>query len=164
MSTRYQLRQRLLAFEHVFWVEDSHGRHVFRVDGRVPRPRNTLELESAHGEVLCRIVTSADRVGDTWEIEGPDGLTLACVRRVAGYPHRDRWSVEVSDDADLGVRGDVAGHDYLLVAEGQVVAEVSRRWFRTRGSYGLQVADDRDRVLVLAVALVLDAMSHPKSS
>ena len=42
---------------------------------------------------------------------------------------------------------------------GRKVAEVSKRWFRVRDTYGIQVAPDLDTTLALAVAVALDAMT-----
>jgi uncharacterized protein YxjI len=41
------------------------------------------------------------------------------------------------------------------------MAEVSKKWFRIRDSYGVQVAAEADPVLMLAIAAVLDTMAHP---
>jgi uncharacterized protein YxjI len=45
--------------------------------------------------------------------------------------------------------------------DGRKIAEVSKRWFRVRDTYGIQIAPDADQVLVLATAVALDAMAHP---
>jgi uncharacterized protein YxjI len=37
---------------------------------------------------------------------------------------------------------------------------VSKKWFRVRDSYGVDVLDPQMTVLVLAVAVAVDSMSH----
>jgi uncharacterized protein YxjI len=44
--------------------------------------------------------------------------------------------------------------------EGQAVARVSKRWFRVRDTYGVEIAPGEDDALVLAIAVCVDAMSH----
>jgi uncharacterized protein YxjI len=41
------------------------------------------------------------------------------------------------------------------------LAEVSKRWFRIRDSYGVEVAPGENDILILATAAVIDAMAHP---
>jgi uncharacterized protein YxjI len=41
------------------------------------------------------------------------------------------------------------------------VAEVSKKWFRIRDTYGIQVGPDISPPLALAIAVALDAMTGP---
>ena len=41
------------------------------------------------------------------------------------------------------------------------VAEVSKRWFRIRDIYGVEVAPGENDILILAATAVLDTMAHP---
>jgi uncharacterized protein YxjI len=38
---------------------------------------------------------------------------------------------------------------------------VSKRWFRARDTYGVEVAPGQDDVLILAITAVIDTMAHP---
>ena len=40
------------------------------------------------------------------------------------------------------------------------MAEVSKRWFRVRDTYGIEIAADEDQALILAAAVCIDRMSH----
>ena len=40
------------------------------------------------------------------------------------------------------------------------MASVSKRWFRVRDSYGVEVAPSENDVLVLAVTVAIDQMTH----
>lgn len=44
---------------------------------------------------------------------------------------------------------------------GQAVANVSKRWFRVRDTYGVEIQPGEDDALVLAIAVCVDALSHP---
>jgi uncharacterized protein YxjI len=39
------------------------------------------------------------------------------------------------------------------------VAEVSKRWFRIRDTYGIEIAPDEDDALILAVTVCIDQMT-----
>jgi uncharacterized protein YxjI len=160
-ASRFVMRQKLLSFGDDFWVQNEAGEHVFRIDGKALRVRDTLELEDAHGTRLCRIQTRALRIRDTMEIEDDAGASLAVVRKALITPLRQRWKVELSDGGEWSVQGSVADHEYDIEADGRKVAEVSKRWFRARDTYGVQVAPDETPALVLAVTVAVDSMSHP---
>jgi len=73
---------------------------------------------------------------------------------------RDRFHVEVELGEDLKVHGHIADHEYEIERDGDKIAEVSRKWFRVRDTYGVEIEDDQYTVLVLAVTVAVDAMSR----
>lgn len=158
---RYQMRPRVLAFGDHFWIEDAAGARVFRVDGKALRPRHCLELETAHGDPLCRIETRGPHVRDTMTIERPDGSRLAVMHKALVPPLREWWKVDVQGGSALEVHGNIRGHEYAVESDGQTLAEVSNRSSRSRGTYGIDIAAAGDVVLLLAVSIALDAMAHP---
>jgi uncharacterized protein YxjI len=56
---------------------------------------------------------------------------------------------------------DIVDHEYTIERDGQRLAEVSKRWFRVRDSYGVEVAPGENDILILATAAVIDTMAHP---
>jgi len=46
--------------------------------------------------------------------------------------------------------------------DGDKIAEISKKWFRVRDTYGVEVEQDKDSVLVLAVTVAVDALSHDR--
>jgi uncharacterized protein YxjI len=160
-AARYQMRQRMISIGDDYWIEDETGARAYRVDGKALRVRSTLDLQDAAGTTLCRVQARVLNVRDTMEIEGPDGQRLAVVHKALVSPLRERWKVDREDDEDWTVQGNIVDHEYEIEADGRKVAEVSKKWFRVRDTYGVEVAPDVDPALVLAVTVAVDAMAHP---
>lgn len=160
-ATRYRLREKLVSFGDDYWIEDADGARAYYVNGKALRLRRTLDLEDARGTRLCRIQTRALHVRDTMAVERPDGGRIATVHKALVSPLRERWKVDVEDGDDLAVQGNIVDHEYGIEQDGRKIAEISKRWFRFRDTYGVQVAPGVDTPLVLAVAVALDVMSHP---
>jgi uncharacterized protein YxjI len=76
-------------------------------------------------------------------------------------PLRERWKVEVDEGDDIEVQGNILDHEYELERGGRKVAEVSKKWFRVRDTYGIEIAPDADLLLTVAVAVTLDVMTDP---
>jgi uncharacterized protein YxjI len=100
-------------------------------------------------------------IRDSMEIEGPDGHRLALVQKAKISPLRERWHVKLEDGPDLHVHGNIVDHEYTIERDGAKVAEVSKRWFRIRDTYGVEVFPGENDVLILATAAVIDTMAHP---
>jgi uncharacterized protein YxjI len=161
-AVRYQMRQKLLSIGDDYWIQNDAGDRVYRVDGKAMRLRNTLDLEDAHGTQLCRIQTRVLHVRDSMEIEDPEGNRLALVHKALISPLRERWKVDRPDDQeDWTVQGNVLDHEYEIEADGRKIAEVPKKWFRARDTYGVQVAPGEETALLLAVTVAVETMAHP---
>jgi len=87
-------------------------------------------------------------------------LALSRAGRYAADRLRERWTVKVEDGPDLDVQGNVVDHEYTIERGGDRVAEVSKRWFRVRDTYGVEIAPGENDILILTTAAVIDTMAH----
>jgi uncharacterized protein YxjI len=160
-ATRFVMRQKLVSIGDDYWIEDDAGDRVFHVDGKALRVRDTLDLEDASGTKVCRIQTRVLHIRDSMAIEDPDGNRLALVHKALVSPLRERWKVDREQGDDWTVQGNIVDHEYEIEADGRRIAEVSKKWFRARDTYGVEVAPGEPSPLVLAVTIAVDAMAHP---
>jgi uncharacterized protein YxjI len=156
---RYRMREKLFAIGDDFWIEDDQGERVFKVNGKALRVRDTLVLESPRGEELDTIQEKKVRLKDTMDIER-DGRQVATVKKALVTPLRDRFSISVEGGDDMEAKGNIVDHEYKIERGGDEVAEVSRRWFRVRDTYGIEIKPGQDDGLLLATAVCIDQMSH----
>ena len=161
-ATRYKMREKLVSFGNDFWIEDENGRRAFKVDGKMLRVRDTLFFEDVSGNELCKIQQRLVAIRDTMTIEGPNGETLATIRKAMITPLRDRWTVKIGDGPDLQVQGNLLDHEYSIGEGRDKIAEVSKKWFRIADSYGVQIEQGQNDILVLAVTVAVDMMAHPE--
>ena len=159
-STRYQMRQKLVAFGDDFYIENDAGQRVFKVDGKVLRVRDTLFFRDMQGNELCKIQERIARVKDTMKIEGPNGETMAVVKKALITPLRDRWVVKVGDGPDLDIQGSILDHEYNIGEGRNLVAEVSKKWFRIRDTYGVTIKPAQNDIVILAATVAVDMMAH----
>jgi uncharacterized protein YxjI len=160
-ATRYLMRQRMISIGDDYVIENDRGERVFKLDGKALRIRKTILFEDMDGHELAKIQERMLRLKDSMEIEGPDGNRIAIVKKAMITPLRERWIVKVEDGPDLHVQGNILDHEYRLERDGAKIAEVSKRWFRVRDTYGVEVAPGENDILILASVAVLDNMVHP---
>jgi uncharacterized protein YxjI len=160
-ATRYQMRQKLVAFGDDFYIEDESGRKVFKVDGKVLRVRDTLKFKDMNGNVLCQVQERMLRVKDVMAIDDGNGNKIGEVKKALITPLRDRWTVKLRNGPDLDVQGNILDHEYTIQEGRRKIAEISKKWFRVRDTYGVEIAPDQEDALILAVTVALDIMAHP---
>jgi uncharacterized protein YxjI len=159
-SNRYQMREKMVSIGDDFWIENDKGQKTFKVDGKALRVRQTLVFEDAHGTELAKIQERKLRVKDSMEVEGPGGENVATVKKAIISPVRDRFTVKIKNGPDLEVKGNILDHEYTIGEGRDKVAEVSKKWFRVRDSYGVSIDPGQDDIVILAVAVCIDQMSH----
>ena len=136
------------------------GERAFKVDGKALRVRDTLVLEDASsGGELYEIQEKKLAIRDKMEIER-GGATVATVKKALITPLRDRFSIEVEGGEDMEAKGNIVDHEYEIERGGDKVAEVSKRWFRVRDTYGIEIAPEQDDALILAVSVCIDQMAR----
>ena len=159
-ATRYQMRQKVFALGQDFFIENESGQKVYKVDGKVLRVRDTLKFKDMQGNTLCSIQQKVARIKDTMEVDGPDGKKVAAVKKAIITPVRDRWTAKIKNGPDLDIQGNILDHEYKIEEGRTKVAEVSKKWFRVRDSYGVEVTPGQEDVIILAVTVVVDMMAH----
>lgn len=158
-SVRFRLRQDLISIGDDYWIEDHHGSKVFRVNGKAIRFRDTWLLEESRGHEVARIREKKLSIRDAITIES-GGREAKVKKALVGI--RDRFHVEVEDGDDLKVHGNIVDHEYEIERDGDKIAEISKRWFRVRDTYGVEVYDPEDAPFVLAVTVAVDALTEHK--
>jgi uncharacterized protein YxjI len=152
---RYAVKEKLFSIGDDFWITDEKGGKAFFVDGKVLRLRQTLEIQDPDGRVLVTVRKKLIAMHESMEIE-EDGALAATVRKALVSPLHHRSTVDLADGSQLDVTGSILDKEFEITAGGQVLARVSRAWFRIRDTYGVEVAPGQDDALFLAIAVALD--------
>lgn len=156
---RYVMRQKLLSIGDDFTIKDSEGRDVFFVDGKVLSFGDKLIFRNGQGEEVARVEEKIISIGPTWEISR-GGRPYATVKKSLFTFLHCKFSVDIPGPDDLEASGNLLDHEYSFTRQGDVVAQVSKQWFSWTDSYGVDVADGEDDVLILACAVVIDMACH----
>ena len=71
-----------------------------------------------------------------------------------------RFNVDVPGPDDLEIEGDFLDHEYVFRRGDRVVATISKKWFSFPETFGIEVYDGEDDILILACAVVVDEASE----
>ena len=159
-KSRYQMREKLVSIGDDFWIENGAGQRVFKVDGKAVRVRDTLQIKDMNRNTVAQIQERMLRVKDTMEVEDGQGKQVAVVKKALISPIRDRFTVKIKNGPDLEVKGNILDHEYTIGEGRDKVAEVSKKWFRIRDSYGVEIEPGQDDGVILAITVCIDQMAH----
>lgn len=159
-ASRYQMRQKLVSIGDDFVIENEQGQKVYMVDGKVLRIRKTLDFKDMNGRKLCQIQQKLLTIKESMAVEDAEGKTVAVVKKALIAPLRERYTVRIKNGPDMNITGNILDYEYMIEEGGRKVAEISRKWFRLSDTYGVEIAPGEDDVLILAVTVAVDMMSH----
>ena len=157
---RYVMRQKLLSFGDDFTIKDEEDHDVYFVDGKAFSFGDQASFRDMGGRELAYIRQKVFAWGKTYEIER-DGQVAAVVKRHLFSLLHHRFTVDVPGPDDLEAEGSFTDHEYVFRRGERIVATVSKKWFSWTDTYGVEVADGEDPVLILASAVVVDLACHP---
>ena len=158
---RYVMKQKLFSWGDDFYIRDAGGREVFFVDGKALSFGDQLSFQDLQRNELAFIKQKLLSWGPTYEIYR-NGALAAVVKKELFTFFNCRFSVDVPGPDDLQASGDFTDHEYTITAGGRTVATVSKQWFSWSDTYGVDIAEGEDDVLILASTVVIDMACHQK--
>lgn len=156
---RYVMKEKFFSWGDDFAIQDAQGRDAFFVDGKAFSFGDQLSFQDMAGNELAYIKQKVFAWGKTYEVFR-SGKLAAVVKKEMFALFRCRFTVDVPGPDDLEAEGDFFDHEYAFMRHGETVAQVSKRWFSLTDTYGVDVSDNEDPVLILASAVVVDMACH----
>jgi uncharacterized protein YxjI len=159
-NSRYRMSSELAMRGADFLVLNDTGEHVFRFSGDALAAEDTLRVEDMQGQLLYRAPARFARKQARIGIVDGDASEMGAVLRQLISPLRDRFAIELRGGLTLDVEGTVSTHEFWIVGRAGPVAEISQKWFRARGSYGVEIVPGQQDALLLIAIAVMDQMIH----
>ena len=156
---RYVMKQKLFCWGDDFAIKNDQGQDVFFVDGKAFSLGDKLSFQDMAGNELAFISQKLLSWGPTYEIYRGSELAAVVKKSLFTFIHC-KFTVDVPGPDDLEAEGDFLDHEYDFTRGGTTVASVSKRWFSLSDTYGVEIADGEDDILVLASTVVIDMACH----
>ena len=95
----------------------------------------------------------------SYEIYRDNGLFAVVKKELFTFFHC-RFTVDVPGPDDLESKGDFTDHEYEFWRQSGLRATVSKQWFAWSDTYGVEIAEGEDDILILASTVVIDMACH----
>jgi uncharacterized protein YxjI len=156
---RYMMKQKLFCWGDDFTIKNGAGEDMFFVDGKAFSFGEKLSFQDMQKNELAFIRQKLLAWGPTYEITR-GGVVAAVVKKHLFTVFRCAFTVDVPGPDDIEAQGSFLDMEYTLTRAGQTIAEVSKRWFSFGDSYGVDIQEGEDDVLILASTVVIDMVCH----
>jgi uncharacterized protein YxjI len=99
--------------------------------------------------------------GPTYEIYRNDALVAVVKKKLFTF-FKHEFTVDVPGPDDLKAEGNFLEHEYTFTRESGIAATVSKQWFTWSDTYGVDVREGQDDILILASTVVIDMACHQR--
>ncbi|HEY5218350.1 MAG TPA: LURP-one-related family protein [Gemmatimonadaceae bacterium] len=154
------MKQRLFSLGDDFNICTDAGADAYFVDGKAFSIGAKLSFQDLNGHELAFIKQRVLSWGPTYEIYR-DGALAAVIKKHLFTVFNCRFTVDVPGPNDLEASGNFTDHEYVVTRGDQQVASISKQWFTLADTYGVDIADGADDILVLASTVVIDMACYP---
>ncbi len=155
----YVMKQKWLSWGDDFTIKTEDGADAFFIDGKVFSIGDKLSFQDMEGNELAFIRQKLLSWGPTYEIYR-DGELAAVVKKHLFTLFRCQFTVDVPGPDDLEAQGNFLDMEYTFSRGDEVVATVSKKWFSWTDTYGVDVPESEDAILILASTVVIDMICH----
>jgi uncharacterized protein YxjI len=156
---RYLLKQKIWCFGNDFRIQDEAARDCFIVDGAAFSFGEKLRFLDLQGNEVAFIRERLLSWGPAFEIYRSGQLYATVKKHLFTFFHC-KFEVDGPGSNDFEAGGDFTDHEYQITGPLGPVAHVSKRWFALSDTYGVDISDGQDDVLLLATAVVIDLICH----
>jgi uncharacterized protein YxjI len=158
---RYMMKQKLFAWGDDFYIKDESGQDRFYVDGKAFSFGKQLSFQDLAGNELCFIKQVVFSLGQNYEIY-KGGQLWATVKKELFTLFHASFEIDEAEAASLDAEGDFTDHQYTFTRGDKPVAEVSMEFFTLADTYGVEIVDGEEDLLILACTVVIDMACHQR--
>lgn len=153
------IKQAVFSWPQHFEIRDELGNTVYVVDSKMFSIGRKLTICAPNGIVLANIEQEVFRFLPRYHII-IDGVTvLTMIKRFTMF--RDSYTFEGSH---YTLEGDYWSHNYRLLEDGRAVMTVNKKWFTWGDTYEMQIFDQIDELLCVAVCIIMDCVNASKNN
>ena len=147
------IKQKVFSLKERFTVKNANGEDVYFVEGKLVSIGQKKTLTDAAGNELATIRQKVLAIMPKFIVE-MDGKEVAWIKKKFTVM-KPKYVVE---GLDWDVEGDFFAHDYTILEQGNVIASIHKKWMAWGDTFELDISDNADEVMALAVILAIDAV------
>ena len=156
---RYILRQKYFTIRDGFTVTNEYGQGVFRVEGKLISLGKKFRLYDMGGRELFYIKQRLFRWFKRYDFI-QNGERVALIKRKPAIFCK-RFKIKTDDGEILRVKGAWHSFSFHIVDENDnELAYISKKVLKIADTYTVDVQDQRRTPLIMAIAIVMDAIYH----
>ena len=155
------MKQKVFSWKDKFSILDSNGEDRYYVEGKVISIGKKLRIYDTAENELAFVNQKVVSLMPKFSVE-MNGEEVAVIKKKFTLL-KPKYIIE---GPGWEVQGDFFGHDYTIVDGDTIIVSIHKKWMAWGDTFELDIPDERNEVLAMAVVLAIDAVmdnqqNHP---
>lgn len=155
---RYTIKEKNWTLTERFHISDVEGNPLYEVKGKAFSFRNAMDILNERGEVVAQIFKRRMALHSTYEIQRPYQET-ATMKHHFGF-FKVRFTLSEPQKFPVEVKGHLFKFNYTFTRGERTIATVAKTKWSWADTYGIEIAETEDDLLILCAVVVLDRTIH----
>ena len=153
------MKQKVFSWKDKFSIQNAFGEDKYFVEGKVISIGKKLRVYDTAGNELAFVNQKVVSLMPKFTVE-MDGNEVAVIKKKFTLL-KPKYIIE---GPGWEVEGDFFGHDYQIVDKGTVIVAIHKKWMAWGDTFELDIPDEHNEVLAMAVVLAIDAVMDSQQS
>ncbi|TYQ12961.1 UNVERIFIED_CONTAM: uncharacterized protein YxjI [Acetivibrio alkalicellulosi] len=154
---RYIVRQKIFSLRDSFTIKDEFENDVYIVKSQLLSFGNKLRIFDTQENELCFIEQQLFRLMAEYNIYTEGELSATVKKKFALF--KNDFDI-TSSKGQYYVDGSLFAYEFNIYKDGKLVGSVSKKYFSFSDTYGVEINDEEDQLLILALVIVIDMVCH----
>jgi uncharacterized protein YxjI len=153
------IKQKLFSFKDRFNIKDENEVDVLQVEGKVFSFGKQLSVQTMDFQQVAYVKQKVLNFLPTFEITINDEVHVLKKQLTFFKPAYALPSLNIR------IEGNFTAHQYTILRDELVIANISKAFFSFADSYEVEILEDKDMNIVIAIVIAIDAvLSMERSS
>lgn len=146
------IKQKLFTFKDRFNIKDENEVDILQVEGKVFSFGKQLSIKTMDLEEVAYVKQKVLNFLPTFEITVGDEVHILKKQFTFFKPAYALPSLNIR------IEGNFTAHQYTILREELVIANISKAFFSFADSYEVDILEDKDMKIVIAIVIAIDAV------
>ncbi len=152
------MRQKLFSLRDSFEITDEHEQLAFTAKSKFLSIKKSFTLKDHHEIEIAFIKQQLFAIKPKFEFTNPEGQKALLKKHF--FPlFSHKFSLFFGREK-IEIEGNIWAHEYQFSLNGQVIAEISKKWFSWSDTYGVDIYEEQFNWLVMSTVIAIDCIIH----
>lgn len=153
------MKEKVFSWTDQFTVKDAEGRDKYFVEGEFLSWGKKLHVRDAEGREVAFIKQEVLTLMPRYYVFVDGQQVAEIVKEFTLF--RPKYRI---DGLGWEIEGEFTHHNYLITKHDQTIVSIDKEWMTWGDCYELNIKNDTDEIVALAVVLTIDCVTESSSS
>lgn len=158
---KYLIRQKIFSFGDKFTIKNEFNEDCYQVIGKVFSLGNKLSLYDMQGRELYFIQQKLMKLMPEYHLSKGEDVVAVVKKKLTFL--KARFEIE-SSFGNYTIQGSPFGYNFQILKNNQVVATISKQFFSMTDAYGIDISNNEDQAMMIALVIVIDQVVHENNN